>query len=236
MHSSLKNRTSSLGVNFVKEDHKKYFVLDAFCGCGGNTIAFAKSQNMIVIAVDIDRSKLYFAAANCAIYEISPDAVIFIEGDVYEVLRHYTNGDKISFESRYDTPNQETYMGYTIGGFDLLPSSIDGVFLSPPWGGPEYSNKMTFTLQDIKIFNTLHSRRSNDDLIVTCNGFDLLKLSLNASVSKTVLYFLPRNVDGERLGHDALSTGYQGQVELEQQILHGKLKTVTAYFNTDLNM
>jgi hypothetical protein len=48
------------------------------------------------------------------------------------------------------------------------------------------------------------------------------------------MFFLPRNIDGEKLGVDALSAGFHGQIELEQQILDGKLKTVTAYFRTGL--
>jgi hypothetical protein len=48
-------------------------VLDAFCGCGGNAIAFGKLPSdkiALVVCVDIDRSKLRKAAAhNASLYE-----------------------------------------------------------------------------------------------------------------------------------------------------------------------
>jgi len=43
-----------------------YYLVDAFCGCGGNSIAICKQPNVTVIAVDVDRSKLRPAANNAA--------------------------------------------------------------------------------------------------------------------------------------------------------------------------
>ena len=65
-------------------------VLDAFCGCGGNGIAFARrpaTEISLVICVDIDRSKLKKAAHNASIYGIERDKIVFIEGDSINIMK-----------------------------------------------------------------------------------------------------------------------------------------------------
>ena len=48
------------------DTHKEgVVVLDAFCGCGGNAVAFAKlppEEVALVVAIDVDKSKLEMAA------------------------------------------------------------------------------------------------------------------------------------------------------------------------------
>jgi trimethylguanosine synthase len=129
-------------------------VLDAFCGCGGNSIAFGKQAAVSqVICVDIDRSKLQRAASNAAIYQIPPSKIIFIECNVLFLLEHcYRNGAFI-LDQPIDTPEKAMAMiaampppvptettshGYYIGGIDMLPRKIDAVFMDPPWGGVDY--------------------------------------------------------------------------------------------------
>ncbi|CAB1317504.1 unnamed protein product [Coregonus sp. 'balchen'] len=65
----------------------------------------------------------------------------------------------------------------------------DVVFLSPPWGGPDYLSA---------------------DMI-----------------SDNIVYFLPRNADMDQI---ASLAGPGGRVEVEQNFLNNKLKTITAYF------
>lgn len=129
-------------------------VLDAFCGCGGNSIAFAKHAAVDqVICVDIDRAKLQRAANNAAIYQIPPHKIIFVECNVLFLLEHcYKNGDFIldqPIESPEKAmammaampppvPTETTAHGYHIGGIDMLPRKIDVVFMDPPWGGVDY--------------------------------------------------------------------------------------------------
>jgi trimethylguanosine synthase len=121
-------------------------VLDAFCGCGGNAIAFGKLPSdkiSLVVCVDIDRSKLQKAAYNALLYDIPNHKLIFIECNTMFVLGHcYENGelvlDKMGANSEH-VPNMpspvetEVYAGYKIGGLDLLPPRIDAVFMDPPW-------------------------------------------------------------------------------------------------------
>lgn len=132
--------------------NKNIVVLDAFCGCGGNAIAFAKQPNISVIAVDLDRSKLRRAAHNAALYDISPNKLVFIECNVLFILEHCFKNGIFVLDQPIETPAAaaalmasmpppvptENYKGYKIGGFDLLPAAIDAVFLDPPWGGVDY--------------------------------------------------------------------------------------------------
>mmetsp|Transcript_7741 Transcript_7741/g.11080 ORF Transcript_7741/g.11080 Transcript_7741/m.11080 type:complete len:527 (-) Transcript_7741:81-1661(-) len=121
-------------------------VLDAFGGCGGNTIAFAKvSPDLIskVVAVDLDRTKLRKAAHNASIYGIPKDKIVFVECNTLFILEHcYQNGALASLHGKRipEDVRREEYAGYQIGGLELLPSRIDAVFMDPPWGGVDYNS------------------------------------------------------------------------------------------------
>ena len=131
---------------------RPFILFDAFCGCGGNAIAFARQPNLLVYAFDTDRSKLRKAANNAAIYQIPPQKLIFIECNVLFVLEHCFKDGEFTLNQPVDSPEKaerliksmpppaacETYAGYSIGGIDLLPESIDAVFMDPPWGGVDY--------------------------------------------------------------------------------------------------
>ena len=124
-------------------------ILDAFCGCGGNSIAFGKfPSNLIskVVCVDMDRARLLRAAHNASIYNIPRDKLIFVQCNAIFILQHcYRNGEFI-LDRPSETPltwlpppvELKTYDGYPIGGLDLLPRRIDAVFMDPPWGGLDY--------------------------------------------------------------------------------------------------
>jgi len=142
---------------------------------------------------------------------------------------------------------------FKIKGIRHLPQHIDTVFLSPPWGGTEYINQpstngfsldvdicinrnrvqhkstvtsstMSSTQYDIK------DQNASSNQLATVDGSKLLEISSAATSSKLVTYFLPRNINGISVGRAAISAGYQGEIEMEQNILNGKLKTVTVYF------
>ncbi|XP_072525316.1 trimethylguanosine synthase isoform X2 [Salminus brasiliensis] len=87
----------------------------------------------------------------------------------------------------------------------------DVVFLSPPWGGPEYLSADVF---DIKT-------------MMSPDGFEIFRLS--RMISDNIVYFLPRNADMEQI---AALAGPGGKVEVEQNFLNNKLKTITAYFGS----
>ncbi|XP_016376299.1 trimethylguanosine synthase-like isoform X4 [Sinocyclocheilus rhinocerous] len=85
----------------------------------------------------------------------------------------------------------------------------DMVFLSPPWGGPEYLSADVFNIKTM----------------MTPDGFEIFRLS--KMISDNIVYFLPRNADMEQI---ASLAGPGGKVEVEQNFLNNKLKTITAYF------
>ncbi|XP_015209026.2 trimethylguanosine synthase [Lepisosteus oculatus] len=85
----------------------------------------------------------------------------------------------------------------------------DVVFLSPPWGGPDY---LTADVFDIKT-------------MMSPDGFEIFRLS--KLISDNIVYFLPRNADFDQI---ASLAGPGGKVEVEQNFLNNKLKTITAYF------
>ena len=131
-------RVASLG--------NKLIVLDAFCGCGGNAIAFGKQpQISLVVCADIDRSKLKKAAYNACLYEIPKEKLIFVECSSLFLLQHcYSNG-VLCLENLRNATNlpfieTEVCAGFFIGGLGMLPPRIDAVFMDPPWGGVDYNS------------------------------------------------------------------------------------------------
>jgi len=95
--------------------------------------------------------------------------------------------------------------------FQVMPGlSADVVFLSPPWGGPQYVKKDIYNLQELG---------GNVD------GDKAFKMA--QKVSKSIAYFIPRNTNIYQL---ASLAGSNGEVEVEQQFVNKKLKTVTAYY------
>lgn len=84
----------------------------------------------------------------------------------------------------------------------------DVVFLSLPWGGPSYQWKKSFDLKDMK-----------PDFYQT--------FALSKKISNNIALLVPKNTDVDQLVQLA---GPGGKVEIEQNLLHNKIKTITAYF------
>eukprot|EP01105_Mastigella_eilhardi_P005880 TRINITY_DN17569_c0_g1_i1.p1 TRINITY_DN17569_c0_g1~~TRINITY_DN17569_c0_g1_i1.p1 ORF type:complete len:420 (+),score=134.12 TRINITY_DN17569_c0_g1_i1:69-1328(+) len=98
---------------------------------------------------------------------------------------------------------------FIVGDFrKVIPTlkGVDAVFLSPPWGGPDYISSEVFDL---------HRMRPD--------GIELFHMA--KQLSPNVAYFLPRNADLQQL----LSLG-EDTVEIEQHYINDKLKAVTAFF------
>ena len=122
-------------------DNEGIVVLDAFCGCGGNAIAFGKiprDKISLVVCVDIDRSKLRKAAYNASLYDIPNDKLVFIEcNTMFVLMQCYKNGELVVDKLGANVANMpasvetENYAGYRIGGLDSLPPRIDAVFMDP---------------------------------------------------------------------------------------------------------
>ncbi|CAH6777333.1 trimethylguanosine synthase [Phodopus roborovskii] len=100
---------------------------------------------------------------------------------------------------------------FICGDFLLLAPCLkaDVVFLSPPWGGPDYATAEIFDIRTMMF----------------PDGFEVFRLS--QKITNNIVYFLPRNADVDQV---ASLAGPGGQVEIEQNFLNNKLKTITAYF------
>ncbi|KAI1284883.1 Trimethylguanosine synthase [Halotydeus destructor] len=85
----------------------------------------------------------------------------------------------------------------------------DVVFLSPPWGGPQYVGELRYSLN-----------------MMTPNGNDIVT-TVQKFVTRNIAFLLPRNVIGAEL---MVLAGEGNAVEIEQNLLNKKVKTVTAYF------
>lgn len=101
---------------------------------------------------------------------------------------------------------------FIVGDFlKLAPKLVaDVVFLSPPWGGPEYTKTETYDLNNI-----MHPT----------GGTNIFKIA--KGITDHVAYFLPRNVDTMQL---AMLAGVGGGVEVEQNFLDRKLIAIMAYY------
>ncbi|KAL6504883.1 hypothetical protein OROHE_023641 [Orobanche hederae] len=90
----------------------------------------------------------------------------------------------------------------------------DVVFLSPPWGGPDYLKEQTF---DIKT------------MLKPCDGYFLFNFA--KKIAPKVVMFLPRNCDINQLAELALSASPPWSLEVEKNYLNNRLKAITAYFS-----
>lgn len=99
---------------------------------------------------------------------------------------------------------------FVVGDFLEIVLRLRGdvVFLSPPWGGPSYQEKGLFNLKDVKpdVFQTF---------------------ALCRKITNNIALLVPRNTDADQLAQLA---GPGGKVEIEQNLLNNKIKTITAYY------
>lgn len=235
-------------------------IIDLFCGCGGNSIAFTRlntndsqentnrenNSRVKVIAVDNNLSRLKMAANNAAVYGINKEDIVFVHADAVEILYAY---EKISRKSPVDIPTRDKKhqlcSGFTMGGIELLPGHFDALFLSPPWGGLDYNignkyGKCGFDFKNITLESKVQNEEVDDNNLTTHNGEELLSLSVKAAIDESnqhglVVLFLPRNIDGISVSKIAATSGIKGSIELEQNVVNGKVKTVTAYFGPSVN-
>lgn len=239
---------------------RRVCIMEAFCGCGGNAVAFGRSPFIdLVVCIDIDRAKLRRAAHNASVYKIPPEKLLLIEANALTVLECYKNGDLLtemrdkylarnihhrllmSMMSTTKLQHTEIVDGYSIGGVDLLPSRIDGIHIDPPWGGVEYGSLGSYDLTRNLFISQNDDKHQAFDLSNASSqrGKDngsldgRRLLAMTARATNGVVYSLPRNTSKVCIGQAALRAGYRGNCEFEEQFLNGRLKCVSAYFGSD---
>ncbi|CAK9780866.1 hypothetical protein CC85DRAFT_285912 [Cutaneotrichosporon oleaginosum] len=195
--------TPSSIAEHIAERCRSDVVLDAFCGVGGNAIAFARTCER-VIAMDNDITRLKLARHNALHYGVA-DRIEFVLADYVEWAREYVRRGAHQREE------------------------IDVVFLSPPWGGPEYLS-----------FGAEGSPTYPLSAVLPVPGDELF--ALTAPVTPNIAYYLPRNVDIaevaalanklDRPENDAEGGAERSRewVEVEEEWVGDKLKAVTAYY------
>lgn len=83
------------------------------------------------------------------------------------------------------------------------------MFLSPPWGGPKYLNAEIFDLKKM----------------IPMDGFKIFEEAVK--ICQNIAYFVPKNVNVDQMTSLA---GVGGFVEIEQNLLNKKMKTLTVYY------
>jgi len=217
-------------ANQIAERCRCDTILDAFCGVGGNAIAFAKTCER-VIALDTNPTRLALARHNAIIYGVA-DRIEFILADYLSFARSY-----LSLPS---TSNRK----------------IDVVFLSPPWGGPSYLSGSARATDVVEATAQADNIDVSDDLIPAeahpeydlasiqpIHGAKLFQLSRR--ISCNIAYFLPRNTRLEEISallhveqSSDVAAGRGAErgdvapevVEVEEEWMGSKLKALTCYF------
>ncbi|XP_027330755.1 uncharacterized protein LOC113846547 isoform X4 [Abrus precatorius] len=105
---------------------------------------------------------------------------------------------------------------FIMGDFFLLAPKLkaDTVFLSPPWGGPDYAKVTTY---DMKTMLRPH------------DGYTLFNVA--KEIASRVVMFLPRNINFNQLAELCLSSCPTWSLEVEKVHLNGRLKAINAYFS-----
>ena len=157
-------------------------LIDAFCGAGGNTIAFAKSGHWRrVYAIEKDPATLECAKENARIYGVH-DKITWFVGDCFELL-----GD------------DDSDSGKAVDVLKIVAGEYGVIFASPPWGG-----KLTTPLF-ILLFSRKPPRltRWKGPAYKTQKVFDLNSMPYSlqhmvesfSKLTKNLLFYLPRTSD-----------------------------------------
>ncbi|KAG6810473.1 hypothetical protein H0H92_011708 [Tricholoma furcatifolium] len=199
--------TPELVADQIAERCRCDTILDAFCGVGGNAIAFAKTCQR-VIALDTSPVRLALARHNAQIYGVA-DRIEFVLADYIAFAKAYVNLPRTH-----------------------LDRNIDVVFLSPPWGGPSY----LFGTLSPSVENDTTSEHPSYSLssIQPLHGAELFKLT--RKITPNVAYYLPRNTQLDEIANLLEDTDPEKSiessehVEVEEEWMGSKLKALTCYF------
>lgn len=195
----------AIAEHIAKKMTTNGIIVDAFCGVGGNTIAFAKlGMCSKVVAADKDPERVKMCRHNSAVYGFEVEEKIeFVDG----------SSDFRQFALAYCL--QALHIRRQ--GADPHQAAAQWVFLSPPWGD-RYPRSMASN----KPFNLVL------DLANGLDGAELLRTALR--VAPDVCYYLPRNTCPAQLR--ALAEELGTSLELERPKGQSCHNVLVAYFRT----
>lgn len=187
-------------------------ILDAFCGVGGNTIAFAKTCQR-VIALDTSPIRLALARHNAQIYGVA-DRIEFILSDYISFANAFLRVSATSHPGSAPSstqPEAGAEAHPTRQNYSQNTRKIDVVFLSPPWGGPTYLSGSSSIDPNGAIPLPVLEKNNDDEpptptpkhptyslsSIQPIHGEELFKLTRR--ITKNVAYYLPRNTKLEEI-------------------------------------
>ncbi|KAH7294645.1 hypothetical protein KP509_27G011300 [Ceratopteris richardii] len=127
-------------------------------------------------------------------------------------------------KSKYARRNAEIYgvserIEFIVGDFlELAPTlKADIVFLSPPWGGPQYIKAEKYDIET---------------MLQPVSGSCLFKLA--SLIAPNVVFFLPKTCDLNQLAHLSLLSQPSSRYTVEWNYVKGELKALTAYYGDNI--
>lgn len=115
-------------------------ILDICCGGGGNLIQFAQLFD-ITVGLDINESNIFCAKHNAKIYGIQDK--IFFKSANWNIISEPTENGVVN----------QNWIPDNLKNLKKPYKVFDFVFLSPPWGGPEYTKYLnSFNLLTMEDF------------------------------------------------------------------------------------
>jgi trimethylguanosine synthase len=159
-------------------------IVDAFCGAGGNSIQFAiacQRGNTTVIKIDLDYNLVLISVI-----------AIDIDPEKIKIARHnaevYGVADRIEF-----------ILGDFFQVAPLLKADV--IFLSPPWGGPDYLKKKVCSVEcyetELFIIHLFPSKVFNLGDLAAMNGRELYRVA--KKVSTNLVMYMPRNTNTQQV-------------------------------------
>ncbi|KAA3681751.1 trimethylguanosine synthase [Paragonimus westermani] len=192
-----------------------FTVVDACSGTGVNSIQLAL-LGFRVVAVEMDPSRVKMASHNARIYGVLPK-IEFVCADFFDWAQNEISLHRRSL-SRPSTVSSS--------------SPYAALFMSPPWGGPDYLNDTVFDLNSIH-FSTADPSRSIWHAIrlagQLCGGNVALFLPRNANVTQLARLdeCLSTGIQDNYLLNERFATG--SELEVEVNVLNSKFKALSVY-------
>ena len=183
-------------------------VLDAFCGCSGNSIQLAKYFDT-VIACDLDFKKLQCSQHNSShVYQVPPGRIQFVMQDFFLLHKTFRIPEETKIQTTADE-NMETSATSLSTQTSGQPFKLDAIFLSPPWGGVNYVNEREVDISELPL-----------------DYFKVFSYCIKQLKCRNICFFLPRNTNLEQILYLA---GPGGRLEIEQNFLNHKFVAISAY-------